>query len=149
MKTVFFIFALGLLLYASYTDIRMRKIFNPVIMMLFANWAFFCIYMSFAYGAVYLTGLKSIGTCLVTAVLVFILTNGMKKISGKKMFGGGDIKLIFSAGLILKPDDFFLMLLIAFMISGLYGVFARRSFKGVPFAPAVFGGFLFSVFINI
>lgn len=157
-----------LLFISSVSDILYRRIPNQIIITGIALWLF----ASLAGLLLHESPMKSLENlacaCMVSAP-VFLVSFLYKKFSGKKAFGGGDIKLLFMTGLIFLPAQAPALLAASLFCSALYAAavnirlffhntksesesvpFAiqrkcliKARCRAVPFAPSVFAAAVF------
>lgn len=76
----------------------------------------------------------------IITIPLLVLTNMMKKIKKKEVFGGGDIKLIFMLSLYFDSFTSLFSLIIACLIGVL--CFVKNKQEYLPFAPCICLGYL-------
>lgn len=150
-----------LLFVSSVSDVLYRRIPNQIIVIGIALWLFACASGLFLHNNPINALMNLAAACMISAP-IFIVSYLYMKISGRKAFGGGDIKLLFMTGLIFTPSQAAALLGTSLLAAAVYAAVmnismlphntksVRESSAGqnkcliklrhcaVPFAPAVF-----------
>ena len=145
-----------LLVAATVTDVRARRIPNLVPLAIVALWGLWRIVLGFAgmhTGLGFVEemfapapdvtvppGLEIGGITVASGILgavvlgggLLVLTVGYEAFTHKQAFGGGDIKLMAALGLFLGLERGIVCLMVACVCSLVYAVIARRIAKGAP-----------------
>lgn len=146
LETVEMLILAGLLLCISFTDIEGYIIPDRLIIAGICVRAVFIIILGIQDG----TGIGSLalqsvigGLCISVPLLLVVFL--MEKVMGKEAMGGGDIKLLFMAGLYFPWSVNVLAFIIACVIGIITGIIAlsTRSSeeKHIPFGPSISAGF--------
>lgn len=161
---VSFCFLAGVLLYASYTDLKRRIIPNRAIVAAVCGWvlidaveAALLLTEGVSFGEMSVWLAKYMAPALSGAFFLsgFALVSSlaMDRILNKESLGGGDIKLLFAMGLYLGPERGMAALCLAcLLLLPMAAAFAmsgkkKEWDKGFPFAPFLTAGALFVVLI--
>ena len=144
LSLLLFIFLCAL---ASYTDIRYNRIPDSII----KSAIFLRITASF-FGYIFFNeGCDDFFWGFLSAFLItlplFLVSELAKKLTGRPAFGGGDIKLLFCAGLFFYPYKAFLMLALVLLLASVTGIVIKRKTgsSSIPFAPSVLFAELFII----
>lgn len=150
-----------LLFVSAIFDVIYRRIPNQIIVIGIALWLLAGVAGLFLHENS-LSSLRNFAAACFISAPVFIVSFVYRKISGRKAFGGGDIKLLFMTGLIFIPEQAPVVLVVSLATAALYAALMNVSvvfrnmksvpetssvqkkrliklrYHAVPFAPAVF-----------
>ncbi len=126
------IFLIAILLGITYTDIRIRRIPNWLLVVAIG---IRCAATLWEQGLQPMCWLQMIGGGLALALPLFLLTVWLDKRGSSQAIGGGDIKLVFVTGLYLGWEKNLFMFFLAGILALIYAGIRRE--REIPLGPAI------------